>query len=301
MRKPLISFDYAIKYLLRNKADYDIVEAFISALLAVVGYPPIKIKALLDTESNRESAEHKKSIADLLVQDEQGRNYIIEIERNVRVDFLSKAFFNTSRLAVDTARSGEPYEKIEKIFHINLLYFAPPRLTAPIQYGRHWFKEIPSESSLVPFEQATNSSFLNYNNIFPEYFVVFIPLFNDLIHQEIDEWLYMLKHSEVKPEFQSSYMSKVVERLSMLQMTDQERNEYMQYVQEKVEEHARFLGAAEQRYTQGRSEGFLEGVAQEKKETAKKLLKAGISEAIIIESTGLSLEELAQIKRIMPS
>jgi hypothetical protein len=33
----LVSFDYAIKYLLRNKGDYDIVEGFISALLATGG------------------------------------------------------------------------------------------------------------------------------------------------------------------------------------------------------------------------------------------------------------------------
>ena len=44
--KPLISFDYAIKYLLKNKGDYDIVEGFISALLNIEGYPSVKIKAL---------------------------------------------------------------------------------------------------------------------------------------------------------------------------------------------------------------------------------------------------------------
>jgi hypothetical protein len=33
----LISFDYAIKYLLKDKADYDIVEGFISALIAQEG------------------------------------------------------------------------------------------------------------------------------------------------------------------------------------------------------------------------------------------------------------------------
>jgi len=301
MKQPLISFDYAIKYLLRNKEDYEIVEGFISALLAVVSYPPVKIKALLDTESNRESVEHKKSIADLLVQDEQGRNYIIEIERNVRVDFLSKAFFNTSRLAVDTARAGQPYEKIEKIFHINLLYFAPPELTAPIQYGRHWFKEIPSDSSVVSFDQASNSSFLNKTHIFPEYFVIFIPLFDDVIHREIDEWLYMFKHSAVKPEFESTYMKRVVERLSLLTMTDQERNDYRKYLQEKVEEHARFVGAAEQKYAQGIAEGMAQGIAQgiaqEKNETARKLIRAGIPDAIVIESTGLSVEDLTELKK----
>ena len=79
--KPLISFDYAIKYLLKNKGDYDIIEGFISALFASEGYPPVKINALLESESNKESLELKKSIADLVVEDADGNKYIVEIER----------------------------------------------------------------------------------------------------------------------------------------------------------------------------------------------------------------------------
>ncbi len=51
----LISFDYAIKYLLKHKGDYDIVEGFISALISSCCYKPIKIKALLESASNKES------------------------------------------------------------------------------------------------------------------------------------------------------------------------------------------------------------------------------------------------------
>ena len=47
-----MSFDYfltlAIKYLLRNKGDYDIIEGFISALFAAQGYKPVKINAILE-------------------------------------------------------------------------------------------------------------------------------------------------------------------------------------------------------------------------------------------------------------
>ncbi|MCC8416375.1 MAG: Rpn family recombination-promoting nuclease/putative transposase, partial [Rickettsia endosymbiont of Gnoriste bilineata] len=64
--KPLISLDYAIKFLLKNKGDYEIVEGFISAILkGVGGYPAVKIIALLESESNKESENLKKSIADV--------------------------------------------------------------------------------------------------------------------------------------------------------------------------------------------------------------------------------------------
>lgn len=40
--KPLISFDYAIKYLLKDKGDYSIVEGFISDLLKTKGIKTLK-------------------------------------------------------------------------------------------------------------------------------------------------------------------------------------------------------------------------------------------------------------------
>ncbi|MDF3034592.1 MAG: hypothetical protein K0R76_1546 [Alphaproteobacteria bacterium] len=72
--KPLISFDYAIKYLLKDKGDYEIVEGFISALLKCSGYGNVKIIGLLDTESNKEDKKSKRSLADLIVEDEGMRN-----------------------------------------------------------------------------------------------------------------------------------------------------------------------------------------------------------------------------------
>ena len=118
MEKPLISFDFAIKYLLKNKGDYDIIEGFISALFASQGYPPIKINALLDTESNKEELEMKKSIADLVVEDAEGNKYIVEIERAYTPNFMHKACFNSSRLVVDGIYGSQDYTTIKKIFHI---------------------------------------------------------------------------------------------------------------------------------------------------------------------------------------
>jgi len=99
--KPLVSFDYGIKYLLKDKGDYAVVEGFISALLKTKGYKDVKIVALLESESNKEDSKSKRSLADLIVEDEDHHKYIIEIERNVKDSFIHKSLFNTSRLIVD--------------------------------------------------------------------------------------------------------------------------------------------------------------------------------------------------------
>ena len=68
------------------------------------------------------------------------------------------------------------------------------------------------------------SQFFDANNILPYYFVISIPLFNDVIKDELDERLHMMKHSEIKEYFKFPHMKKVADRLNFLKMTPAERN-----------------------------------------------------------------------------
>ena len=51
----LVRFDWAMKNILRNKANFDILEGFLSELLK----EQIKIDKLLESESNQERADEK--------------------------------------------------------------------------------------------------------------------------------------------------------------------------------------------------------------------------------------------------
>jgi predicted transposase/invertase (TIGR01784 family) len=288
MEKPLISFDYAIKYLLKDKGDYEIVEGFISALLTSEGYKPVKIKALLDGESNKESRYLKRSIADVIVEDEQGNNYIVEIDRAYTDLFLNKAVFNTSRLIVDNLGANQDYLQIKKVFHINLLYFPFENTKAPLHHGKVIFHEIdhthPIDVHLIDRGMHT----FDAHNIFPEYFIISIPLFDDVIKEEIDEWLYLMKHSEVKEDFKSPYMQKVAQRLSILKMTNQEREVYDTYVMDSMKGRDYIISAE----ARGEARGEAKGVEK----TALNMLKQKIDDKLIASVTGFSLEEIAKLK-----
>ena len=58
----LVSFDWAIKRLLRNKADYCIVEGLLTVLLG----KQIRINSLLESEGNKETEEDKFNRVDIL-------------------------------------------------------------------------------------------------------------------------------------------------------------------------------------------------------------------------------------------
>jgi predicted transposase/invertase (TIGR01784 family) len=280
--KPLISFDYAIKYLLKDKGDYEIVEGFISALLKSQGYQDVKIIALLDTESNKEEQMGKRSLADVIVEDAEHHKYIIEIERNIKSTFIHKACFNTSRLIVDSLAQGVEYDKIVKIFHISLLYF--PVGKGVVYHGKTIVREIESDDklSLHVIDPATQKSF-DTTEIFPEYFFISIPQFDDRLEREIDDWLYVMKHDNVPTTFHSPYMQKVVEKLSVLKMTVEERNHYFNYKKKLCDEKEE-LKAAEAR-----------GGANATKIIAKRMLESGLPIEEISKVTMLPISEILQL------
>jgi len=286
--KPLISFDFAIKYLLRNKGDYDIVEGFISALLAIEGYKPVKINALLESESNRESADLKRSIADLVVQDEDDNKYIVEIERSFTPNFMHKACFNTSRLVVDNISGNQDYTTLKKVFHISLLYFSTQEMKKPIYHGKTILYEVDTAHP-VNFRIANQGLVMfEHRNIFPEYFFISIPLFDEVIHQEIDEWLYMMKHSEVRKDFKSPYMKKLAERLAVLKMNDDDRMDYYRYLKEAVHSQDVLMAAREK----GKTEGIREGIER----VARSMLQQDMSFQAITSVTGLDASDLEKLK-----
>lgn len=288
--KSLVSFDYAIKYLLRDKGDYSIVEGFISALLKTIGYKSVKIVALLESESNKEDSKSKRSLADLIVEDEDRRKYIIEIERSVKDSFVHKSLFNTSRLIIDNLAQREDYTQIVKVFHISLLYFAIGSGNGAIYHGKTIAHEIETKERLsVHIKNQESGEVFDATDILPEYFYISIPLFNDRLEREIDDWLYIMKYDEVPDNYHSPYMKQVAAKLSILKMTSEERANYS-YYQKKLYNDRDELKAAE---AKGEQKGRAEENSRLKIEIAKNLLAQGISVETVRVATGLSVREIA--------
>jgi hypothetical protein len=90
-----IRFDWAIKRLLRNKANYGILEGFLSELLG----EDIKIESILESESNKETAENKSNRVDLLVQNSnQYRStlFILTLGREATIFIMAPPILSAS-------------------------------------------------------------------------------------------------------------------------------------------------------------------------------------------------------------
>ena len=86
MSKRLIRFDWAVKKLLRNKANFVVLEGFLSELL----FDDIKIQKILESESNQETENDKYNRVDILIQNSKNELIIVEIQNTYEIDFFHR-------------------------------------------------------------------------------------------------------------------------------------------------------------------------------------------------------------------
>jgi predicted transposase/invertase (TIGR01784 family) len=118
-----------------------------------------------------------------------------------------------------------------------------------------------------------------------------VPLFDDVVKDELDEWLYMMKHAEVKADFKSPYMKKVAERLNILKMTPTERKKYATERNKTLKERDYIVSAEEKGIEQGREEGDITA----RQDIARAMLAKKMDPNVIVQITGLDLEAIAKL------
>ena len=125
-RKPIqptehkvIRFDWAMKTLLRNKANFDILEGFLSELLK----ENVKIESLLENESNQYGAESKFNRVDLLVNTSKKEKIIIEVQAVTEWDFFHRILFGTSKIVTEYIQTSQEYIHVPKVISVSILFF----------------------------------------------------------------------------------------------------------------------------------------------------------------------------------
>ncbi|MEI6436471.1 MAG: Rpn family recombination-promoting nuclease/putative transposase [Bacteroidota bacterium] len=293
--KNLIRFDWAVKRLLRNKANFGILEGFLSELIG----EDVKIESILESESNKEDKYQKFNKVYALVQNSKGELIIIEIQNNQEHDYLLRILFGASILLVNNIDEGMNYAQIKKIISINIVYFDLGQGDDYVYRGTTEFKGIHNHDILkLSKDQESLYHTENISKIYPEYYVIKVNQFNDVAKDALDEWIYFFKKDEIKDEFKAKGLKEAKRQLDVMKLSDEERKEYRKYIEQQRYERSlivsnhkvgKFEGIEEERKRQEENRRL------EKIEIAKKLLHSGVDIDIIIKSTGLSKEEIQKL------
>ncbi|MCP4348385.1 MAG: Rpn family recombination-promoting nuclease/putative transposase [Desulfobacterales bacterium] len=302
----VIRFDWAIKNVLRDKANFDILEGFLSALLK----EDIEVLDLLESESDQENGKQKYNRVDILVRDTRNRVMIIEIQNEHESDYIERLLFGTCKVIVDHMQIGRPYEEITKVISVSILYFNLGSGDDYVYYGSTQFTGLHTGNPLSirrRFMTPQGRYVLRERDlekeIFPEYYMIHTERFQDKVKEDLDEWIYMLKNEHVPEEFRSRNIDKAREKLAVLKMSGEKRKQYDRYlmsvpIERDVLETAKAKGHMEG-YDKGHKKGRDEGRDEGRKQTAQNLLAMGVLTAEqIAQSTGLSIEEVQDMNRL---
>ena len=119
MSKKLIRFDWAVKRLLRNKANFVVLEGFLSELL----FDDIKIERILESEGNQEAEDDKFNRVDILTQNSKKELIVIEIQNTYESDYFHRMAYGASKALTENLGLGQAYAEIKKVISINIIYF----------------------------------------------------------------------------------------------------------------------------------------------------------------------------------
>jgi len=299
-----IRFDWAIKKLLRNKANFEILEGFFSELLM----EDIFVQEILESESNKEDQEGKFNRVDILVKNHKGELMLIEVQNENENDYFHRMNYGQAKLISEHLFEGNKYAEVKKVYSINIVYFDLGQGSDYIYIGETVFQGMHDHDILKLSEkQQELYSLEKPSDIFATYYLLRLKNFDGEPENTLDEWVYFLKNSRIKDEFKAKGLQKAKEAMRLDDLNPEEREAYENYI--KVQRIR--LGEIDTAWEGGKDEAkkeFLALIAEvksreeeerrqkEEKRRQKEELKNTLKNTILhLQSLGMDLTQIEKI------
>ena len=278
--RSMISFDWAMKRLLRSKANFEVLEGFLSELLR----RKIKIKSISESEGNKSDKEDKYNRVDIFVEADDKELVIIELQFYSQSDYFHRMLYGTSKAITEHIHEGDTYDKVRKVYSINIVYFDLGTGDDYVYHGVSNFRGLHTHNELrLDYDQKKIYNKIFVGDLYPEYYILKVKNFDDIAKDTLDEWIYYLKHNKIRDDFTAQGLDKAREVLAFDKMSEEEKKQYLRNIEEWRIKESEILTALNK------------GKIEEKVEIAKNLKTLGIPFDQISKATGLTEEEIEKL------
>ena len=275
-----IRFDWAVKRMLRDKANFAVLEGLITVLTGEV----VKIEELLESEGNQETASDKFNRVDIKAKNDKGEIIIVEVQLTRQLYFLQRMLYGVSKAITEHIEIGNKYDKVKKVYSINILYFDLGKGSDYLYHGKTVFTGVHTNDRLeVNTKEADELRMRVPEDIFPEYYIIRVNEFNSVATTPIEECLDYLKNNRIKDDTSTPGLKEARQKLLYLTMSDKERRAYDEHMDDIMVQND-VLDTAEEK-------GVIKGIML----TAKNLKSMGFSIADIMNATGLSEDDIKKL------
>ena len=295
-----IRFDWAVKRMLRDKANFVVLEGLITVLLR----EKIIITEILESEGNQEREDDKFNRVDIKAKNSKDEIIIVEVQLSRQIYYMQRILYGVSKAITEHIKVGQKYDQVRKVYSINIVYFDLGKGKDYLYHGKTTFTGVHTGDHLqVSMQEANEIKMRVPDDVFPEYFIIRINEFNDIATTPLEEWIDYLKNNRIRESTTTPGLQEARKKLQYMMMTDGERQAYDAHIDAIMVQNDAFDTAKEE----GRKEGMIEGRKEGRKEgievgdrnaslrIAKKMKDEGLSISIIVLYTNLSEEEIENL------
>ncbi|MBM3467779.1 MAG: Rpn family recombination-promoting nuclease/putative transposase [Alphaproteobacteria bacterium] len=283
--------DLAFKKIFGVEENKDLL---ISLINSIVGKEDqVKEVTLLNPYNPKNFKTDKLSILDIKAKGVDGKRFNIEIQISDEADYDKRALYYWAKLYTEQLKVAEDYSKLSKAIGIHILNFTS---ISTVSKYHNVFHITEKETGLLYFKDL-------------ELHTIELKKFSDnsdealadivtKVKNALDMWLAFLTRNDLltldnlPKELNDPCLKKAINVLSVMNFTPEEREAYEDHLK-WLRIEANTIRNYEQR---GEIRGRAEGRTEEKVEIAQNLLRQNLPLDVISSATGLSHDELSELK-----
>ena len=275
-----IRFDWAVKRMLRDKANFAVLEGLITVLTGEV----VKIENLFEGVGSRDLADDKFNRVDIKAKNVKGEIILVEMRITRELYYRQRIVLGVPKALTEHNEFDLMYENAKKVYSINILYFDLGKGSDYLYHGKTVFTGVHTNDRLeVNTKEADELRMRVPEDIFPEYYIIRVNEFNNVATTPIEDWLDYVKNNRIKDNTTTPGLKEARQKLLYLTMSDKERRAYDAHMDDIMVQND-VLDTAKR---EGRAEGIML--------TAKNLKSMGLSISDIMKATGLSEDDIMKL------
>ncbi len=278
--------DIAFKKLFGDITHKNILMSFLNSVLEREEGEMIVDVVMNDTHNVPETPLSKASIVDVRCTDQKNHQYIIEMQVMTQEDYAARAQYYSALALSRQLASGERYRNLVPVIFVGILDFN-------LFKGKHYL------SHHLILETETHAHELKHL----EFHFIELTKFDKTLEQSnniLDTWIYMFKNAttleKVPQTFKEPVVHEAFDVLAQSNWSKKELEAYDRYLDGIRSAVSQLDTAHNAGVREGIEKGLEEGVQREKREIARALLDV-LDVETIAKKTGLSIDEIKQLKK----
>lgn len=274
--------DFGFKRLFGTDMNKELLISFLNALLH--GEQTVKDVTYLNTEHLGTLERDRRAVFDVYCENEKGEKFLVEMQRGEQQFFKDRSIYYSTFPIREQAQKGREWNyELKAVYTIGILNFTFDN--GNDHYFHHEVKLVDMETKEVFFDKLT-------------FIYLEMPKFNKTeneLETMFDKWMFVLRNLSVLMERPAALQERVFESLfRAAEIAAFTREELVDY-EDSLKVFRDWFSVVQTAENKGIAIGREKGRTEERLEVARNLKKLGLSTEMIIQGTGLSLEEIEHL------